>query len=91
MYDNGDGTFSIQSRANNQFLCAVFDDGSVPIIPRSNYIDAWEKFYVKYISDNVIILKTYNNEKYIKNEDSYIKAVGNNADEATKFEITYLG
>ena len=93
MYTNDDGTVSIQSRANNKFWCSVFDnwDGLNPIVPRSNKIDTWEKYYVEYISDNVIALKTYINEKYVKNEDTYIRAVGTSVDDAAKFEITYLG
>lgn len=93
MYDNGDGTVAIQSRANNKFLCAVFDnwDGLAPIIPRSNHIEDWEKYYIEYISSNVIAIKTYTNAKYVKNEDTWVRAVGTYVEDATKFEITYLG
>ena len=92
MYDNGDGTFAIQSRANNKFLCAVFDnaDGKAPLIPRSNHIQDWEKFYIEYISSDVVTFKTYTNGKYIKNEDTWVRAVGTAVEEATKFEIKYL-
>ena len=93
MYDNGDGTFAIQSSANNKFLCAVFDnwDGLAPIIPRSNQIQDWEKYYIEYISSNVIAIKTYTNGKYVKNEDTWVRAVGTSVESSTKFEITYLG
>ena len=92
MYDNGDGTFAIQSRANNKFLCAVFDnaDGKAPLIPRSNHIQDWEKFYIEYISSDVVTFKTYTNGKYIKNEDTWINATGTVVEDATKFEIKYL-
>ena len=92
MYDNGDGTFAIQSRANNKFLCAVFDnaDGKAPLIPRSNHIQDWEKFYIEYISIDVVTFKTYTNGKYIKNEDTWVRAVGTAVEDATKFEIKYL-
>ena len=92
MYDNGDGTFAIQSRANNKFLCAVFDnaDGKAPLIPRSNHIQDWEKFYIEYISSDVVTFKTYTNGKYIKNEDTWVRAVGTVVEDATKFEIKYL-
>ena len=92
MYDNGDGTFAIQSRANNKFLCAVFDnaDGKAPLIPRSNHIQDWEKFYIEYISSDVVTFKTYTNGKYIKNEDTWVRAVGTAVEDATKFEIKYL-
>ena len=92
MYDNGDGTFAIQSRANNKFLCAVFDnaDGKAPLIPRSNHIQDWEKFYIEYISNDVVTFKTYTNGKYIKNEDTWVRAVGTAVEDATKFEIKYL-
>ena len=93
MFDNGDGTFAIQSRANNKFLCAVFDnwDGKNPIIPRSNKIEDWEKYYIEYISNDVIAIKTYTNSKYVKNEDTWVRAVGTTVEDATKFEIKYLG
>ena len=60
-YRNDDGTYAIQSRANNKFLCAVFDsgDGKNPIKPRSNQIQDWEKYYIEYISSDVITIKTY--------------------------------
>ena len=92
MYDNGDGTLAIQSRANNKFLCAVFDnaDGKAPLIPRSNHIQDWEKFYIEYISSDVVTFKTYTNGKYIKNEDTWVRAVGTAVEDATKFEIKYL-
>ena len=93
LYQNNDGTYAIQSRANNKFLCSVFDnwDGLAPIIPRSNHIEDWEKFYIEYISDNVIAIKTYINSKYVKNEDTWVRAVGTNIEDSTKFEIKYLG
>ena len=90
MYNNGDGTFAIQSRANNKFLCSVFDDDKAPIIPRSNTIQDWEKFYVEYISNDIVAIKTYINEKYVKNEDTWVRAVGTEVEDATKFEIKYL-
>ena len=36
---------SFQSRANNKYLCAVFDDTDKenPVIARSNAIGTWEK------------------------------------------------
>ena len=91
-YKNSDGTVAIQSRANNKFLCSVFDnwDGKNPIIPRSNAIEDWEKFYIDYISDNIITIKTKTNEKYMKNEDTWIRAVGDKVEDSTKFEIKYL-
>ena len=93
MYDNGDGTVAIQSRANNKFLCAVFDnwDGKAPIIPRSNQIKDWEKYYIEYISSDVIAIKTYTKGKYVKNEDTWVRAVGTAVEDATKFQIKYLG
>ena len=38
--NNSDGTVSFQSRANNKYLCAVFDDTDKenPVIARSNAI-----------------------------------------------------
>ena len=92
LYKNDDDTVSIQSRANNKFLSSIFDnwDGKVPIIARSNQIEDWEKFYIEYISDNIITLKTKSNEKYVKNEETWIRAVGDNVEDSTKFEITYL-
>ena len=92
MYKNSDGTVAIQSRANNKFLCSIFDnwDGKNPIIPRSNQIEDWEKYNVEYIGNNIITLKTKTNGKYVKNEDTWVRAVGDSVDDSTKFEIKYL-
>ena len=67
-YNNNDGTISIQSRANNKFLCAVFDDNNKknPIIARSNHIQDWEKFYVENINNGKIAFRTFINNKYIQ-------------------------
>ena len=91
-YKNDDGTVAIQSRANNKFLCSIFDnwDGKNPIIPRSNHIEDWEKYYIDYISNNIITIKTKTNEVYMKNEDTWVRAVGDRVEDSTKFEITYL-
>ena len=62
-----------------------------PIIPRSNHIEDWERYYIEYISSNVIAIKTKTNAKYVKNEDTWVRAVGTYVEDATKFEITYLG
>ena len=92
MYINNDGTVAFQSRANNKFVCSVFghSDGKNPIIPRSNQIEDWEKNNVEYISSNIITLKTKTNGKYVKNEDTWVRAVGDSVDDSTKFEIKYL-
>ena len=67
-YNNSDGTISIQSRANNKFLCAVFDHNNKknPIIARSNHIQDWEKFYVENINNGKIAFRTFINNKYIQ-------------------------
>ena len=67
-YNNSDGTISIQARANNKFLCAVFDDNNKknPIIARSNHIQDWEKFYVENINNGKIAFRTFINNKYIQ-------------------------
>ena len=92
IYKNDDGTVAIQSRVNNKFLCSIFDnwDGKNPIIPRSNHIEDWEKYYIEYVRDNIITIKTKINEKYVKNEDTWIRAVGESVEDATMFEIKYL-
>ena len=91
-HENSDGTVSIQSRANNKFFCAIFDnwDGKNPVIPRSNQIEDWEKYYINYVTDNVITIKTKSYELYVKNEETWVRAVADYIDDSTKFEITYL-
>ena len=66
--NNNDGTISIQARANNKFLCAVFDsnDKKNPIIARSNHIQDWEKFYIEKIKNGKIAFRTFINNKYIQ-------------------------
>lgn len=65
---NSDGTVSFQSRANNKYLCAVFDDtdSENPILPRSNQIGTWEKFYLEQNSDGTYALRTYVNNYYVQ-------------------------
>ena len=67
---NSDGTVSFQSRANNKYLCAVFDDTDKenPVIPRSNAIGTWEKFYVEKQSDGTYAIKTYLNNYYVQTD-----------------------
>ena len=67
-YNNSDGTISIQARANNKFLCTVFDHNNKknPIIARSNHIQDWEKFYVENINNGKIAFRTFINNKYIQ-------------------------
>lgn len=66
--NNSDGTISFQSRANNKYLCTIFDDTDTenPIKARSNQISTWEKFYLEENSDGTYSLKTYVNNKYVQ-------------------------
>ena len=59
---------SFQSRANNKYLCAVFDDTDKenPVIARSNAIGTWEKFYAEKQSDGTYALKTYVDNYYVQ-------------------------
>lgn len=65
---NADGTVSFQSRANNKYLCTVFDDTDTenPIIARSNAISTWEKFYVEKQTDGSYALRTYVDNYYVQ-------------------------
>ena len=65
---NSDGTISLQSRANNKYLCAVFDDTDKenPIIARSNEIGTWEKFYAEKQADGTYALRTLVNNYYVQ-------------------------
>jgi len=66
--NNSDGTVSFQSRANNKYLCTVFDDTDKenPIIARSNAIGTWEKFYAEKQSDGTYALRTYVDNYYVQ-------------------------
>ena len=65
---NSDKTVSFQSRANNKYLCAVFDDTDTenPIVARSSQIGTWEKFYLEKQSDGTYALRTYVNNYYVQ-------------------------
>ncbi len=86
---NNDGTISIQARANNKFLCAVFDssDKKNPIIARSNHILDWEKFYVENIKNGKIALRTFINKKYVQvnPNDKKLYALGEKIDTWEEF------
>ncbi len=66
--NNSDGTISFQSRANNKYLCAVFDDTDEenPIVARSNKIGTWEKFYLEKQNNGTYALRTYVNNYYVQ-------------------------
>ena len=59
---------SFQSRANNKYLCAVFDDTDKenPVIARSNAIGTWEKFIIEKIADNEYAIYSLANGKYVQ-------------------------
>ncbi|MCI9617831.1 MAG: cellulase family glycosylhydrolase, partial [Eubacterium sp.] len=65
---NADGTISFQSRANNKYLCTVFDDTDKenPIVARSNKIGTWEKFYLEKQNNGAYALRTYVNNYYVQ-------------------------
>ncbi len=65
---NSDGTVSFQSRANNKYLCAVFDDTDTenPIIARSSKISDWEKFYLEKQENGTYAIRTYTNNYYVQ-------------------------
>ena len=66
--NNTDGTISFQSRANNKYLCTVFDDTDKenPIVARSNKIGTWEKYYLEKQNDGTYALRTYVNNYYVQ-------------------------
>jgi GH18 family chitinase/aryl-phospho-beta-D-glucosidase BglC (GH1 family) len=68
--NNADGTISFQSRSNNKYLCAIFDDADTenPIKARSNKISDWEKFYLVNNNDGTYSLRTYTNSKYVQTD-----------------------
>ncbi len=64
LVNNGDGTVSLLSGANNKYVCMVNDDKQ-QLIPRSTAIDAWEKFYLVQVSEEQYALKSVANNKYV--------------------------
>ena len=89
---NGDGTYSFQSRANNKYLCTVFDDEDQnnPVVARSNEISDWEKFYIEKQSDGSVALKTYTNSKYLQadqNNNGLLHANAGSVGTWEKFDI----
>ena len=71
---NSDGTVSFQSRANNKYLCAVFDDTDTenPILPRSNNIGTWEKSVTDTPSIKAVLQAGYCSLKYLRSSPSEI-------------------
>jgi aryl-phospho-beta-D-glucosidase BglC (GH1 family) len=63
--NNSDGTISLRSWANNNYVCAVIDQSS-QLLARSASISTWEKFTLYKVSSNQYALKSVANGKFVK-------------------------
>lgn len=68
LIENSDGTVSFLSRANNKYLCTIFDDADTehPVRARSNQISTWEKFYRIKNDDGSYSFKTFEKNLYLQ-------------------------
>ena len=68
IYNNNDGTVSIQARANNKFLSIIHDSNNnkTLINAKINSIQDCGKFYIEKLKDNKVALQSYINHKYIQ-------------------------
>ena len=62
--NNSDGTVSLKSGANGNYICAVIDESN-QLLARSASIGTWEKFYLERLSSGNFALKAYANNKYV--------------------------
>ena len=89
LVNNSDGTVSLLSGANNQYVCMVYDD-QCQLIPRSTSIDAWEKFYLVQVSDGQYALKSAVNGLYVtvnENDSNNLYATASSAQAWELFNI----
>lgn len=63
--NNGDGTFSLRSGANNKYVCAVIDESS-QLLARSSAINTWEKFILYKIKEGEYAIKSVANGKFVQ-------------------------
>ena len=64
LVNNSDGTVSLKSGANGNYVCAVIDESN-QLLARSASIGTWEKFYLERLSSGSFAFKAYANNKYV--------------------------
>jgi aryl-phospho-beta-D-glucosidase BglC (GH1 family) len=62
--NNADGTISLQSMANNLYVCADLNN-STKLVPRSSAIGTWEEFKIVTQSDGTVALQALANNLYV--------------------------
>ncbi len=62
--NNDDGTVSLKSGSNGNYVCAVIDESN-QLLARSTSIGTWEKFYLERLSNGNFALKSCANDKYV--------------------------
>ncbi len=91
--NNSDGTISLRSNANNQYVCAVIDESN-QLLARSASIGTWEKFYLERLSSGNFALKAVANGKYVcadQNNSSVLYADRDSAGGWETFKIYSVG
>lgn len=87
--NNNDGTVSLKSGANGNYVCAVIDEEN-QLLPRSASIGDWEKFYLERLSSGNFALKAAANGKYVcadQNKSSVLYADRDSAGGWETFKI----
>lgn len=91
--NNSDGTVSLKSGANGNYICAVIDESN-QLLARSASIGTWEKFYLERLSSGSFALKACANNKYIcadQNNGNVLYADRDSASDWETFRIYTTG
>lgn len=74
--NNSDGTISLRSNANGNYVCAVIDENN-QLLARSSEIGTWEKFKVHKINNTEYAIQAMANGMYVQadlNDNGILKA-----------------
>lgn len=92
--NNGDGTVSFLSQANQKYVCAVIDEFS-QLLARSTSIGTWEKFQLVSLGDGTYGIKAGANGKFVQanmDNDGRLEATQDKVNGAWEaFKITKVG
>lgn len=84
--NNSDGTVSLKSGANGNYVCMV-NDQNKQLLPRSSSIGTWEKFWLRRVTSNQFALKSLANNKYVSVNQNSANVLYATADAVNAWEV----
>ncbi len=87
--NNSDGTISLKSGANDNYVCMVNDEDQ-QLLARSSSIGTWEKFWLVQVTDNQYALKSYINNNYVTVNENDSNILYATAEAVSGWEVFYI-